>query len=414
MRKYIFINFLLIFFYLSVSSLFAQSDYEMVQSFKERYQNLSGQIKTAASLEDLDKLSAEIENLKRDFSAKKEILDQSLYPENYTSTFDKLEAAVELRRGDFTSINVLQTEVTTLKSEVDLLNRRNNELLNQITDLESQRKKDAATISKLEGLISSLRASILKRDELVFGIVDSLTPKLAGDISNMTQKDKEAVYSQVEKNNILALVKKSLRDNSRFLEVTSLTANDLNDIKKQQQTFAAMWRKVGPKLVEVYAGKGDKSAELKDIDNLFNVWTNKVRQEAWESINEEFSLNNINLQNFTSGTEFTNVITQYISDEIKNYGVKGKADSETAYSVFADSVWFKTISSNWMPYLLDNKLLTVEQKDQIEKKISEWKSVVSPQSFTWLYAVIGLAVIFIIALIFILKKKKAPADSKSI
>src|SRR5574338_671248 len=141
MIKYIFINFLLIFFYLSVSSLFAQSDYEMVQSFKERYHNLSGQIKTAASLEDLDKLSAEIENLKRDFSAKKEILDQSLYPENYTSTFDKLEAAVELRRGDFTSINVLQTEVTTLKSEVDLLNRRNNELLNQITDLESKRKK---------------------------------------------------------------------------------------------------------------------------------------------------------------------------------------------------------------------------------------------------------------------------------
>jgi hypothetical protein len=403
-------NIVLFFFLLTTVSLFAQSDYEMVQSFKERYQKLSDGIKSAASLEDLDNLSLEIENLKRDFSAKKEILDQTLYPENYTSSFERLISAVEVRRGDFTSITVLQTEVTTLKSEVDLLNQRNNELINQISVLESQRKKDAATISKLEGLIANLRASILKRDELVFSIVDSLTPKLAGDVSTMTQQDKEAVYSQVEKNNVLAVVKKSLRDNSRFLEVTSLKAKDLEDVKRQQQNFVTMWRKVGPKLVDVYAGKGDKTAELKDIDNLFNVWSNRVQQEAWESINEEFSLNNINLQNFNNGKEFVDVVTQFVSDEIKNYGIKNKDESEKIYYAFTDSVWFNTISTEWMPYLLDNKLLAVEQKDAVEKKLSEWKSVVSPQDLTWLYAVVGLAIVFIIALVFILRKKKTPTN----
>jgi hypothetical protein len=403
-------NIVLFFFLLTTVSLFAQSDYEMVQSFKERYQKLSDGIKSAASLEDLDNLSLEIENLKRDFSAKKEILDKTLYPEDYTSSFERLISAVEVRRGDFTSITVLQTEVTTLKSEVDLLNQRNNELINQISVIESQRKKDAATISKLEGLIANLRASILKRDELVFSIVDSLTPKLAGDISTMTQQDKEAVYSQVEKNNVLAVVKKSLRDNSRFLEITSLKAKDLEDVKRQQQNFVTMWRKVGPKLVDVYAGKGDKTAELKDIDNLFNVWSNRVQQEAWESINEEFSLNNINLQNFNSGKEFVDVITQFVSDEIKNYGIKSKDESEKIYYAFTDSVWFNTISAEWMPYLLDNKLLAVEQKDAVEKKLSEWKSVVSPQDLTWLYAVVGLAVVFIIALVFILRKKKTPTN----
>ena len=390
--------------------ILAQSDRKMFDSFKERYQKLSDGIKSAASLEDLDNLSLEIENLKRDFSAKKEILDKTLYPEDYTSSFERLISAVEVRRGDFTSITVLQTEVTTLKSEVDLLNQRNNELINQISVIESQRKKDAATISKLEGLIANLRASILKRDELVFSIVDSLTPKLAGDISTMTQQDKEAVYSQVEKNNVLAVVKKSLRDNSRFLEVTSLKAKDLEDVKRQQQNFVTTWRKVGPKLVEVYAGKGDKTAELKDIDNLFNVWSNRVRQEAWESINEEFSLNNINLQNFNNGKEFVDVITQFVSDEIKNYGIKSKDESEKIYYAFTDSVWFNTISAEWMPYLLDNNLLAVEQKDVVEKKLSEWKSVVSPQDLTWLYAVIGLAVVFIIALVNIIRKKKTPTN----
>lgn len=414
MKRLLINNVLLMMFLLTSTMLFAQSDYEMVQSFKERYQKLSDGIKLATNLEDLDNLSLEIDNLKRDFSAKRGILDESLYPENFNSAFENLGSSLDLRREDFTSITVLQTEVTTLKSEVDLLNRRNNELINQITVIESQRKKDAATIEKLEKLVADLRTTILKRDQLIFSIVDSLTPKLAGDVSTMTQQDKEQVYSQVEKNNLLAVVKKSLRDNSRFLEVTSLKASDLDAVKNEQQNFVTMWRKIGPKLVDVYATKGDKSAELKDIDNLFNVWSNRIRKEAWESINEEFSLNNINLQNFNNGDDFTNVLSQYIADEIKNYGVKSKEDSENAYTLFADSVWFKTISSEWMPYLIDNKLLATEQKDVIEKKISEWKSVVSPQSLTWLYAVAGLAIVFIFGLVILLRKKKTPTDTTQV
>ena len=398
---------------LTTTTLFAQSDYEMVQSFKERYQKIAEGIKSAASLEDIDNLSAEIENLKRDFSAKRVILDQSLYPENFNSSFENLNSSLELRKEDFTSITVLKTEVTALKSEVDLLNKRNTELINQITILESQRRKDAASIEELQKLVSDLRATLIKRDQLIYSIVDSLTPKLAGDISSMSQQDKEQVYSQVEKNNLLVSVKRSLRDNSRFLEVTSLKAADLDKVKQQEQSFVTMWRKIGPKLVDVYANKKDKSAELKEIDNLFTVWANRINKEAWESINEEFSLNNINLQNFNNGKEFVDVVTQYVSDEIKNYGTKNKTESEKTYSIFTDSVWFKTISNEWMPYLLDNKLLAVEQKDAVEKKLSEWKSIVSPQDYTWLYAVVGLAVVFIIVLVFILKKKKTPTDTAS-
>ena len=413
MKRSIINKILLFVILLTTTTLFAQSDYEMVQSFKERYQKIAEEIKAATSLEDIDNLSAEIENLKRDFSAKRVILDQSLYPENFNSSFENLNSSLELRKEDFTSITVLKTEVTALKSEVDLLNKRNTELINQITILESQRRKDAASIEELQKLVSDLRATLIKRDQLIYSIVDSLTPKLAGDISSMSQQDKEQVYSQVEKNNLLVSVKRSLRDNSRFLEVTSLKAADLDKVKQQEQSFVTMWRKIGPKLVDVYANKKDKSAELKEIDNLFTVWANRINKEAWESINEEFSLNNINLQNFNNGKEFVDVVTQYVSDEIKNYGTKNKTESEKTYSIFTDSVWFKTISNEWMPYLLDNKLLAVEQKDAVEKKLSEWKSIVSPQDYTWLYAVVGLAVVFIIVLVFILKKKKTPTDTAS-
>jgi hypothetical protein len=98
MKKVIALNLFALLFLILAAPVLAQSDYEMVQSFKERYQHIVEGIKTATSLDELNTFSAEIANLKRDFEAKKEILDQSLYPENFTSSIEKLSAAEILRR----------------------------------------------------------------------------------------------------------------------------------------------------------------------------------------------------------------------------------------------------------------------------------------------------------------------------
>jgi len=387
-----------------ISNITAQSDYEIVQNFKARYQQLEQQIKNAVSLDELNAVAGEIERLKNEFSTYRELLDRSLYPDNFEKSFDKLGNSLIIRKADFTQIDVLQTEVITLRSEVDELNKKNAELLNQIQLLEVQRKKDAETIAKLEKLVSELRASLKKRDELVYAIIDSLAPKLSGDVSALTQKEKEQIVAETEKKNVLYIVKKSLRDNNRFLEVTTLKPEDLNEVKQQQSNFVSLWQKVGPKLVDVYAGRKDKSQELKDIDALFTSWKTGIQREAWESIREDFALNNINLQSFYNGNEFTEIITAFINDEIKSYGVKSKEESQRIYSVFVDSVWYKTISNEWMPYLLENNMLTTQQKEMIEKKIAEWKETTSPKDLTLIYVGVGVLIVLIVTF-FLLRKK---------
>lgn len=387
-----------------ISNITAQSDYEIVQNFKARYQQLEQQIKNAVSLDELNAVAGEIERLKNEFSTYRELLDRSLYPDNFEKSFDKLGNSLIIRKADFTQIDVLQTEVITLRSEVDELNKKNAELLNQIQLLEVQRKKDAETIAKLEKLVSELRASLKKRDELVYAIIDSLAPRLSGDVSALTQKEKEQIVAETEKKNVLYIVKKSLRDNNRFLEVTTLKPEDLNEVKQQQSNFVSLWQKVGPKLVDVYAGRKDKSQELKDIDALFTSWKTGIQREAWESIREDFALNNINLQSFYNGNEFTEIITAFINDEIKSYGVKSKEESQRIYSVFVDSVWYKTISNEWMPYLLENNMLTTQQKEMIEKKIAEWKETISPKDLTLIYVGVGVLIVLIVTF-FLLRKK---------
>ncbi len=410
MKIYI-ISYIIILFLHSVN-LFAQSDYEIVQGFKSKLQQLEQRLSDAASMDDINSIASDIELLKEQYFEHKELLDKSLYPDDFNKSLAKLKNNLNVKASDYTHIEILQTEVIALRDEVDRLNTRNRELINQIAALEASKQKDVETIKKLENLVANLRASLLKRDNLILGIVDSLTPKLTADVSSLTADDKVRIAAEFEKNYVLLNVKRSLRDHVRFLEVTTLKPDDIRDIKQQQDQFVSTWQKIGVGLVEVYAAQKDKSNELKEIDALFTNWQTAIKNEAWNSIKEEFALNGIYFQHFKSGQEFTVEITRFIDEEFKNYNIKSKEESERVYTMFVDSTWFKSIQPEWMPYLIDSKMLSVQQKGLIDSKISEWKAIVFPRDITWFYyAAAGLVVILIGFLILKRKPKQKSATN---
>jgi len=280
----------------------------------------------------------------------------------------------------------------------------------QVQKLEDQRQKDAKTIKKLENLVAELRSSIRERDNLVLSMIDSLMPPTMRDKEALTVEDKNMVASEEKKDNVLSNVKTTIRDNIRFIQATSLKPKDLESIREQQKDFVTKWQKVGVKLVEVYAEDGNKTEELKQIDELFNEWSTVIKQEAWESIIDEFSLNGIELMGFKNGAEFTNSVDMFIGDELKNLGVKSDEESKRTYSQFADSTWFASIQPVWMNYLIENKMLTDENKNKMESKIAEWKSALYP-SYWWIYLII--AVVVIAGAAFFFMKRKKPASNVS-
>lgn len=382
----------------------AQSDREIVDNFKAEYSAIEKSIKDATSLQELQPVADKISSLNSNFLPHKDLLDKSLYPDKYDESIDKLNKAYLLRQGDFSTIDVLQTEVGELKQQVEVLNQRNNELLSQVQRLEAQREKDAKTIKKLEKLVTELRASIRERDDLVLAMIDSLMPPTMRDKDAFTTEDKSEVANQEQKDNVLNNIKVTIRDNIKFIKATSLKPDDLKEIKEQQNDFVDKWQKVGVRLVEVYADDKKKSEELKQIDDLFNDWNAAVRQEAWESINEEFSLNGIELRSFKNGEDFTASVETFIGDELKNLGVKSNEDSKKIYAQFVDSTWFKTIQPVWMNYLIENKMITDANKNNMENKIAEWKNALFPSSW-WIYVMIAVVVIAAAAIYFFIKRK---------
>ena len=404
-RKYF--NLVSVFFLLAglISISNAQSDREIVDNFKAEYSAIEKSIKDATSLQELQPVADKITSLSSDYLVHKDLLDKSLYPDKFDESIDKLNKAYLLRQGDFSTIDVLQTEVGELKQQVEVLNQRNNELLVQVQKLEAQRDKDAKTIKRLEKLVADLRESIRERDNLVLAMIDSLMPPTMRDKDTFTSEDKSEVATQEKRDNVLNNIKITIRDNIKFINSTSLKPEDLEEIKEQQKDFVTKWQKVGVRLVEVYAEDKNKSEELKQIDELFNEWNAAVRQEAWESISEEFSLNGIELRSFRNGDDFTASIETFIGDELKNLGVKSTEESKKIYAQFADSTWFKTIQPVWMTYLVENKMLTDANKNRMESKIAEWKSALFPSSW-WIYVMIGVVVIAV-AVIYLLSRRKS-------
>jgi len=398
-------------------SAFAQSDYEIVQNFKAKYQEIEKQIKDTLSLEELNKVVAAIDQLKQEFNEHKELLDKSLYPDNYDKSFEKLNAAYVLRQGDFTTIDVLQTEVVELERQVEFLNKRNNELIIKIEDLNARRNKDKKTIAELENLIADLRSSLRKRDKLVVDMMDNLMPPIMREKATLSPEDKNLVRREERKEDVLQNVKISIEDNIRFLEATSLNPDDIKDVQKQQEQFSATWKAIGPKLVDVYADKSKKAYVLKEIDSLFTQWNyNSVDQNVWSSIRDEFKANGINLKEFNYGDEFVKTVKLFIDDEIKNLGVKSDEASEKTFVNFTDSTWFASVKPMWVPYLIEGGLLTEKQKDEVEMSIEEWKSELYPSKW-WLYVVIWLGVVIILfpaVLIFIRRRKKPKEEHKDI
>ncbi|OGU35437.1 MAG: hypothetical protein A2068_07910 [Ignavibacteria bacterium GWB2_35_6b] len=398
----------ILFLLIAVNIINAQSDFDKVQNFKTKYKQIEESIKNASDLNQCFDIENEIIKLKGDFTADKKLLDNSLYPLNFDSSIDKLVSALETRKGDFTQITELKEEVSGLKEKITVLDKQNYALLEQIKDLDAGRRKDAATIESLRKLTDQLRSSLRKRDELVVGIIDSLLAEFVNHPFTLNEAERISFDKKIEYNNLFYNVERTISDNIEFITVTKLEPDDFADIKEKYSSFSKMWKQIGPRLGDVYLNRAEKTAAIERIDSRFGQWNYAINSQMWRSINSLFLEKNIKLLSYNSGSEFTERVTGFIEDEIKNIGVKKSEESENMYYTFADTLWFEKIQPEWVPVLIENRMLEEAQKDTIEARIANWKAQIVPEGLAWWIYIIGIVVLILIILgiTSVLKKKQ--------
>jgi hypothetical protein len=394
---------------------FAQQDYQLVQNFKDKYQQIHESIKNADSLAQLNQIQDQIDELESNYISHKDLLDKSLYPDDFNSSISKLRSELTVRRGDFTTISTLNTRVSELSIEIDSLNKKNTFLINQVQDLQAQSQKDKHTLARLETSLTELRRSLRNRDDLVMSMLDSLIPSPINLKSGLSKQEKQKIFSRARRFDIISNIEKAIDDNVTFLNVTTLGPKDIISIKKQELQFENLWKEIGPKIIKIYSERRQNVKNVQEIDAAFTEWDSAIQQEPWNSIRQKFANNGINLSRFTNGQEFAYSISSYIRDEINNASVNGTDMEKSAYELFADSVWDGNIKPVWMPYLSDNNMITKAEQDTIDTNISKWRSVVSPGFFSnWFFIAIVVLALLVIILLFTSRSLRKNKTSESL
>ena len=382
-----------------VVSLQAQSDYQKVQDFKNKVKEISLSIDSVLTVEKLDSLQQVIDLLKDAYSDDKELLDKSLYPDDFAKTFEKLENKLKTYRANFADVGELKAQVVSLQNQLNQLSDENTKLLEQIREYQKVGGSDKASVAELKRLVADLKSKLKQRDELVRGLVDSLLSDYIQHPMTLNDAERQQLYEKIETGNLFYNVEKTIRDNMEFLKATELSADDLGQLKEDQVQFYNMWKKTGPKLADVYMDKGEKAGEVAYITNLFSQWNQKINKEIWDNVNQSIRDAGIAVVPFTDSEEFSKSMLDYIADAKVNA-------SEEEYDKFEDLVWTEELRAKWLPILIDNGMLTVAQRDTIQSAIDDWGELYESETSIFWYVAIAIIVI-VLLLIFIPKGKKS-------
>ena len=392
-----------------------KSDYQTLQAFETEYRSILQAIRNARTVVECVEIDSRMIDLELAYREYAPMIDKAFYPDGFegglTKARDQLDATKEklnLIEDQYVQILQLESRVRTLAIEVDSLSVLNSSMLAELAGLRAQRITDKRAIDSLNALVVKLRTGMRDRDRMIFAMVDSLFLQYDKDVSAMTDAERQGIAARVERRNVFTSIRRSIDDNVRFLESTTLAGSDFKEMSTQQKEFSSKWKGLGPKLAEIYIGsKSRRAEEIASIDTMLMVWDQKLDSALWRNLNQTFLAREVQLPSFSNGQEFLTSLHGYLDAEILSATDGRDGATYERYEAFADSLWRGEMVPFWVPVLLERSLISADDVTAIEAKIADWKSKVSPPSMMT-YVIVGFFLVVVLGVLYALFRKKKP------
>lgn len=408
-------------FLLLVSQLLAQSDYRITQEFKSRHRSFEIAIEYAKTADELEKIKKEIAEFKNDFRGNKELLNRALYPNNFESSFKTLDKKIEYTNKKLTEISTLKTKVQNveadfakvsdelkiLTSEVSILRKSNHQLMAELQAFKSGYRGSKGSIDSLRNLVAELKKGISKRDTLIKEIMDNVFMTAEHKVSMMDDSQRKQIKTRIQGTSLIDNIRTLINDNIGFLNASTFTHEDLNELNKELTDFEERWNHFGPKLFDIYSDDQSNKDKLTEIDTLIANWEFALGNSIWKSIHNIFTSHNISINEFSDSLEFKNAVLSYIDKQISGINDPVELQKDKDYIFFSDKVWKENIKSDWLPLLLSSNQISQNTIMEIENKLDQWNdSSTGSKSYFVLGIIILLALIIIVSIILVRKKNK--------
>jgi predicted nucleic acid-binding Zn-ribbon protein len=388
--------------FMQTTLLAQQSDYQIQQNFVTELNELNQRIDTTDSPADLAQLEIELNELKTRYSEHEELIDAALYPETYQNRISATEEQLSVAIDNTSVIEQLNSRITSLVGEIDAyrsqitdLNENAQSLREQLDLAESNEERQAA-------LLTQYRQNLEERNSFVSDFLQNLMSRYQ-NVDLGTQQEIADAAERLDDNPV-EILRSIILDYINIVdESESLETPDYVAMRAQHEYFQQVWSRIGTNLANTFAP--ENSSETKtEIDELMAAWLLSVDNQLWESLNNSFSQNGIELEVFTTPDEFYNAIYNYVDN---GHITSLERNSEEDFAVYQNfsTFWNETVKAEWGDMLIEGEILTQSQISEIDIKLNDWEEASKPTS-NLMFILLIVSVAVIIGLIVLLITKK--------
>lgn len=402
MKKFYIATTVLLLFFLQSALIAQQSDYQIQQSFVTELNELTQRIDTTESSAELAELEIELQQLKSEYAEHEEIIDAALYPETYQNSVNTLDEQLSVAIDNASVIEQLNTridglmgEIDSYRSEITGLNEDSQALRQALQRAESNEEQQAA-------LLTEYRQSLEERNSFVSEFLQELMSRY----QNVDLGTQQEISDNAERldDSPVEILRSIILDYINIVdESSSLETPDYVAMRAQHEYFFEVWERIGTNLVNTFVQDNPSEAKT-EMDELMSAWLLSIDNQLWESLNNSFSQNGVELEAFVSPDEFYNAIYTYVDN---GHVTSLERNSEEDFGVYQNfnTFWNETVKAEWGDMLIEGEILTQSQISEIDIKLNDWEEASKPTS-NLMFILLIVSVAVIIGLIVLLITKK--------
>ena len=388
---------------LSTGPMYAQqSDYKVQQDFKAEVEEITERINNAMTVEEVDELKQQLEELKSEYAEYSDILDAALYPQTFDKITSELESSLSNSEASLISMNELNNRIESLQEEID---GYRSEIANMNEDSEALRERlERATANerRLSGLVTQYRQNIEVRDEFVTEFLENLLSRYQA-MDSQSQSEIAEVSERLQDDPIGILISIIGEYINQADSESGLEAPDYLRMRAQHAYFVTVWEQIGERLSNAYASDSPVETQQK-IANLLAAWQASIDSQLWDALNASFSQNGIDLPQFTDGDSFSNALITFVDNGIE---VARRQNEEADFELYQsfNTYWNSVVKGDWAEFLTNGNVLSHEEIAAVDVQLGEWGRHAEIQSnLIFILFLISLAVILGLIVLLVTKK----------
>lgn len=376
-----------------------QSDFQIKQNFDRDHAQMLDALKAVQSSQDVEQLMRDINDMERRYRDNATLLNRILYPETLQARMATLRELGQATAAHIARINekgdtviVLEERIAELTNDATRYQQRADSLNNELNAMRRSRDANAAQARRL-------RQELDKRDSFIIKMVDStFIAYQSVNLQSLSPAERRGLALEIDAQNVMGYIESVVDNNISFLNThTQLSTQDFLRLYSVQVEFSRMWENMGYDLAQIYVSETRRGERLSSIVTKIDSWQNLIDNAAWTTLSDAFAQKNIELRPFSNSLQFYTSLNTYLDQAIARAQESGSEEEVARYQRFAD-FWFGDVKPRWQQYLVSANLMTHENFNTIDQKLTEWKLHAQPTSYTTLIF-LGLAILVILILL---------------